>query len=423
MRLAFIHATSAYIPHHEIIQANFLTAGSHWQHVADVLHGAEAELMAEWERKQTAKTAAKTAAAAARAQRGQAATRRRIDQLPADLSPELIAACLDASRGIRLERQVAYERPVILQCDFGELTLLPVAGATRLIMPFRLSRGTETVKGELILDDHDPLPLLVDENVPDEHAITAWTCALLGFADATCIEMEPSDSPPQRQPTTPGWRRPSSTPRPRASTQSLPRRRSWPRHLEPVGHWIRYSGSFVAGHRRHLNDGHTATQRPATGPVKSGSSSSQTRRGSDRTPEASPTASKCASDGIRQMNSSSREHSQRSADAFTPRRPRAGPTVRRSASRNARASSTWRDKSGHHDIGAYSRGRNERGIWPGRRAQVGRPTPRHIDGVGCLCGPLAGRHRLSGRARCPSSYTQHGGGAGAGRRGEPRVAG
>ena len=46
---------------------------------------------------------------------------RRIDQLPAHLAPELIDACLDASRRIRLDRQVAYDCPVILKLDFGEL--------------------------------------------------------------------------------------------------------------------------------------------------------------------------------------------------------------------------------------------------------------------------------------------------------------
>jgi hypothetical protein len=39
----------------------------------------------------------------------------------------------------------------------------------------------------------------------------------------------------------------------------LPRTQHWPRHLEPVGQWVSYSGSLVAGHRRHLHDGRTAS--------------------------------------------------------------------------------------------------------------------------------------------------------------------
>ncbi len=260
VRLATIRATRSYIPRREIIHANFLKPGRHWQQIADALYRAEAELMAEWKHKQEATAAAEAAAAAAEAHRKRAAVRRRIHLLPDDLTPELIDACLDASRRIRLERQVAYERPVILECDLGELTLLPIAGtATRLLMPFRLSRGPETLNGELVLGDRDPLPLLISEDAADQDVITAWTCALLGFADATCIELEPVRSARKHGPARPRWHPSSSAQRYSSRTQSLPRKRPWPAHLEPVGHWARYSGSFVAGHRRHLNDGQPAS--------------------------------------------------------------------------------------------------------------------------------------------------------------------
>ena len=81
VRLAIIHPTHAQIPHREVIHANFLMPGPHWQQVADVLHGAEAELVAEWKHEQEAKAAAEAAAAAAGAERRRAAARRRIDQL------------------------------------------------------------------------------------------------------------------------------------------------------------------------------------------------------------------------------------------------------------------------------------------------------------------------------------------------------
>lgn len=38
--------------------------------------------------------------------------------------------------------------------------------------------------------DPDPLPLLIDRTVSHEDAIKAWTRALAGFTDATCIEIE-----------------------------------------------------------------------------------------------------------------------------------------------------------------------------------------------------------------------------------------
>lgn len=260
VRLAIIHATRAQIPHREAIYANFLMPGIHWQLVADALHDAEAELAAEWKHQQEAKAAAQAIATTAEAERRRAAARRQIDQLPDGLAPELIDACLEASRRIRLERQVAYERPVVLKCDIGELTLLPIAGTvTRLFMPFRLGKGAETLKGELVLCDRDPLPLLTGEDVADEDAVTAWTWALLGFADVTCIEVEPSEPTARPESTRLGWHPPSSVPRRRSSAPSLPRRRPWPSHLEPVGNWIRYSGSFVAGHRRRLDEGRTAS--------------------------------------------------------------------------------------------------------------------------------------------------------------------
>jgi hypothetical protein len=260
VRLAVIHATRAQIPHREVIHANFLMPGPHWRRVADVLHGAEAELMTERKNEQEAKAAAETAAAETEARRRHTAARRRIDHLPDGLAPELIATCLDASRRIRLERQVAYERPVVLESDFGELTLLPIIGTvTRLLMPFRLTKETDVLNGELILGDRDPLPLLIGEAVADKDAIPAWICALLGFADATCIKLEPTETAAQRATASPPQRASTSASQRHPWTPALPRRQPWPRHLEPVGHWVGYSGSFVAGHRRRLNEGQTAS--------------------------------------------------------------------------------------------------------------------------------------------------------------------
>ena len=268
-RLATIHATCAKIPHRDVIRANFLTPGPHWQLAADVLRGAEPELIAEWRQKQQAREAAaaaaeaaeterRQAAAAIAAERKRAAARRRIDHLAGDLAPELRHACLQASRRIRLERQVAYDRPVILQCSLGDLTLLPITGSQpRLLLPFRLTTETATLTGELILEDHDPIPVQIREDTTDHDAITAWTCALLGFADATCIQMEPGAR--QHVPTKARRRQSSGPCRQHPTTRPVPRTQRWPQYLKPVGTWIRYSGSFVAGHRRRLNEGRSAS--------------------------------------------------------------------------------------------------------------------------------------------------------------------
>jgi hypothetical protein len=224
------------------------------------VHDIEWQLVAESKREHDAKTAAEAAAAAAKTERRRAATRRRIDHLPDDLASELIDACLDASRRIRLERQVAYERPVTLEFDDRELTLLPITGtATHLLLPFRLSTGVQTLNGQLVLADCDPLSLLIDADTADTDAITAWTCALVGFADATCIEFNPAAPAARNEPTRSRWPPPPAPPQRRPSMQALPRKQPWPSHLAPIGRWVRYSGSFVAGHRRRLHDGQTAS--------------------------------------------------------------------------------------------------------------------------------------------------------------------
>lgn len=253
---AIIHPGHAYFPDRPSIHANFLTSGPHWRQVAKVIADAEAEIAAEQERK----GAAAAAAAAKEAERKRAPALRCIDHLPDGLAPELIDACLDASRRIRVERQVAYDRPVVLTCDFGQLTLLPITGTeTRLHMPFSLTKGTGTLEGELVLGDRDPLPLLIGNDVPDDDATRAWTCALLGFADATCIELPPVEPTPRRRSGKPHRRPPASMSHRSPPTRTVPRRRQWSGHLEPTGHWIHCSGSFVTGHRRHLHDGQTAT--------------------------------------------------------------------------------------------------------------------------------------------------------------------
>jgi hypothetical protein len=252
VRLAVIHPTHTFIPHRPFIYANFLTPGPHWRQVANLLHDAEARLVAGSKQEQEANAAD----AAVEVERSRTAARWRIDQLPHDLDLDLIDACLDASRRIRLDRQVAYERQVVLEYGLGDLTLLPLAGtANCLRMPFRLSKGMETLKGHLLLGDRDPLPLVIWEDVAYDDAITAWTWALLGFADATCFELEPAARrEPARQ-----MRLASSVHRRPHSTRTLPRRQRWPTHLEPVGPLGDYTGSFVAGHRRRLPDDQTAS--------------------------------------------------------------------------------------------------------------------------------------------------------------------
>jgi hypothetical protein len=243
-RLGFIRPTHARVNDGEAIEGNFLAPGPHWQRLAEAISSAEAKRRLE----EQAKTASPAQAQPLREQRAV----QRISVLSGDLDPALARTCMDASRRIRTERQVAYERPVVLENDLGELTLFPIISTgIRLLLPFRLGNAPEAIEGnlEFILGDPDPLPLLIGKAVSLDDATRAWTCALVGFADATCIDIE---SAPPRQPRT---RQRSASPahQNRNPISAAPRRRAWPSHLEPVGSWIVY-GAFVAGHRRQLND-------------------------------------------------------------------------------------------------------------------------------------------------------------------------
>jgi len=133
VRLGVIHPAHVFLPHRPFICANFLTSGPHWQQVAKVIHDTEAKPKKAApaapvqisDREKKAKVP-KTAVLAAKVERRRTDARRCIYELPHDLAPELAGVCLDASRRIRLERQVAYARPVVLERDVGELTLLPI---------------------------------------------------------------------------------------------------------------------------------------------------------------------------------------------------------------------------------------------------------------------------------------------------------
>lgn len=257
VQLATLHATCARI-HHETIYANFLTPGIHWQQVADTLRSAEPELVAAWQREQQAGPVP-APIGTSDAQATHTGTRR-LDRLPEHLHPELISACHEASRRIRLERQVAYDRPVVLECDLGELMLLPVTGTRhQLLMPFQLTSSRQTLKGKIVLESQDPLPLLTSRDVTDQDAIAGWTCALLGIADATCIEIRHTSPVGRHEPPKPRPDSPGTAHQQRSSAPALPRKQYWPTHLQPIGHWARHSGSLVAGHRRRLNDGQAAS--------------------------------------------------------------------------------------------------------------------------------------------------------------------
>ncbi len=209
------------------------------------------------------------AADADRAARAEAAAEphvpmRRLEHFPETADQELVESCVEASRQIRHERQVAYDRAVVLECEYAELSLLPIkGGGAHLCVPFRVRRSGGSLQGAILLGaTNHPLPAMIDARAETDDAVGAWACALLGFAAATCIELEPVEQPVSRREDRPrlttGVSSGGGSHR-RPQTRTVPRRRAWPAYFEPVGRWVHYRGSFVAGHRRRLSDGRSAS--------------------------------------------------------------------------------------------------------------------------------------------------------------------
>jgi hypothetical protein len=57
--------------------------------------------------------------------------------------------------------------------------------------------------GELIIGSRDPLPVLIGGDVAHENVIAAWTCALLGLADATCMDLSSAEPAARHAPQIP----------------------------------------------------------------------------------------------------------------------------------------------------------------------------------------------------------------------------
>jgi hypothetical protein len=250
-RIAVIHATHASVPGQPPVFGNFLAPGPHWGKVAPIVDG---------DTNATDLVDPLRLPSQPRVTSPGALGWRRVDRLPSNLDPVRADACMTASRRIRLERQLDYPCPVILESEGITLTLEPISGEDNSRhVPFRLRAGRRSVEGRFLLRRHgpDPLPLLISADVPDDDAIDAWVCALVGFADATCFEF-PKPSLDRRVPC----QRSSIVvhlPRPVLTPRRLPRAAPWPRHLKPMGYWSREENWVVAAHRRRLPKGQTAS--------------------------------------------------------------------------------------------------------------------------------------------------------------------
>lgn len=256
--IALICAGAGHVYGGGVIDGNFLADGEHWEKLRSSIARQEARQAQEAESPANDDSPPPVAQIAARASRRS----NRIDDVPAGLPPELVAAVLEASKKIRLERRLAYDRPVTLECELGELVLSPIVGnPDYLRVPFVLERRGDRVQGDIVLTGRrDPVPVHIDDEAAGSLLASVWAAALLGLADATCFDIhQPERRPPGAGSRSSSRRRGGGRHSFRAIPGSTSRRGIWPDHLRPVGQWARYSGAFVGGHRRRLHEGHSAS--------------------------------------------------------------------------------------------------------------------------------------------------------------------
>jgi hypothetical protein len=109
-----------------------------------------------------------------------------LSKVPEDVPRATARFLIDASRRLRLERQMVYGAPVILEANFGLIRFDPLEGpASELVVPFELACRDGVVEGGIALNaDDDPLRVeLYRDELGDDMFI--WSTALSGYADVT----------------------------------------------------------------------------------------------------------------------------------------------------------------------------------------------------------------------------------------------
>jgi hypothetical protein len=245
------------------LRANYLSPGAHWEQLKHAIDGNEAK-----QREGPTDVRSRPRAALRTLIR---VPLRVLVAIPEEAPRATARFLVEASRRLRLERQMVYGAAVVLEADFGRVRFDPIEGpATDLIAPFELSCEAGTVEGGIALSGEcDPLQIeLYRDDVEDDMFV--WSTALCGYADLTTWDLlaaarngRPTTGRRTANTTRTGVRgdaRSRDSARPGAKRR-LPRARSeeksWPPYLKPLGHTALNLASFVAGHRRLLAPGWT----------------------------------------------------------------------------------------------------------------------------------------------------------------------
>jgi hypothetical protein len=173
--VAIISATRTTFKSHRSVHGNFLLDGEHWATVRALLP------------QRIAKRSQTDVPAPAPERR----VRRVLTELPASVSDADRAVAVAASGRIRSERALDFGQPVVLRLPNSSVRFLPIAEHAPVAeVTFLYRAGGRTLLGALRLKSpHDPLALVVaDDHSDEEFIVEAWTTALLGYAELTCVQ-------------------------------------------------------------------------------------------------------------------------------------------------------------------------------------------------------------------------------------------
>lgn len=240
------------------VRANFLLPGPHWRRLKRAIEKHEVE------RQSVAEVPVRH-----RTRRGVLprvrVPLRILDVVPEEAPRATVNFLIESSRRLRLERQMVYGSPVVLEAAFGVITFEPIDGPpSSLVVPFRLvCPGGEVDGGIALSDESDPLRVeLYRDELNDDMFV--WSTALSGYADLTTWDLVSAARAGRRRGGGAGsGSRPGTGTRPVSGTAArrrLPRgarphRDVWPDHLVPLGNTLLGLESVVAGHRRLLAPG------------------------------------------------------------------------------------------------------------------------------------------------------------------------
>ena len=174
-------------------------------------------------------------------------------ETPDGCHAEMEEAVLEASSRLRLERQIAFDRPAVLRTRALRIRFSPVEGRSgHFFVPFAVRDGEQESHGLISLTgDRDPLPVLF-EHASDEFILSAWAAALLGYAALTAPVMVRGQR--RVRPLHPSGRAPARGGSRWVRARSAPSSVFSPELTYSGGHH-RGAAHFVVGHRRQLFDG------------------------------------------------------------------------------------------------------------------------------------------------------------------------